>query len=97
VVSLSDQATNTEFLHWRLNELNKVYDTFRAVVYNGRPVKAQRKVGSQIRWRDYDGNVEFVSERAWLDNTREVFVPKKLGTREHVLRNWGQYCKYCNT
>lgn len=77
--------------------MTPVNGCYKAVVYNNRPVKTQRKVGSQIRWRDYQGNVEFVSERAWLDNTREVFVPKELGAREHVLRNWGQYCKYCNT
>ena len=68
---------------------------YRAVVYNNRPVKTQRKVGRQIEWRDYQGNVELVSEREWMDNSRKVFVPRKFGTREHVLKNWRQYGLYC--
>jgi hypothetical protein len=81
--------------HWRRFELNDVSDFYRAVVYGNRPVKTQRKVGRQIEWRDYQGNVELVSERAWMDNARKVFVPRNLGAREYVLKNWGQYGLYC--
>jgi hypothetical protein len=76
----------------RSHELNALgTDFYRALLYKGRPVKTQRRAGNRIRWRDYQGNVEFVSERAWQEHTREVLVPKKLGAREFVLKNWEQY------
>jgi hypothetical protein len=72
-------------------------DTFRMVVYDNRPVQLQRRVDNNIEVVFYDGRCQTITEREWKEQSRSVFVPKNLGGRGHVARNWHKYSLYYHT
>jgi len=71
-------------------------DRYMLVVYDGRPVHQQKKVGESICVTFYDGSQIEVSERNWLMHKKSVFVPKNLGPRNVVAKDWQKYSYLCN-
>jgi hypothetical protein len=71
-------------------------DRYMLVVYDGRPVHGQKKIGDDIAVTFYDGSQLTVSERNWLLHKRSVFVPKNLGPRHVVAKDWQKYRSLLN-
>lgn len=69
------------------------YDSYRIIAYNELPVREQCRVNNMIKISFYDGTEKLVEEREWRDNSRSVLIPKNLGGRKHVVKNWKRYQK----
>ena len=71
-------------------------DRYMVVVYQGKPVHQQKKLGNDISVTFYDGSQITVSEHNWLRHKKSVFVPKNLGPRNVVAKDWSKYSSLCN-
>lgn len=71
-------------------------ERYMLVVYQNRPVHEQKKLGNDISVTFYDGSQITVSERNWLMHKKAVFVPKNLGPRNVVAKDWQKYSSMCN-
>ncbi len=70
-------------------------DKYTFVVYEDAPVRTQAKENSNnIAIVFYNKLRKVVSERDWREKSRKVFVPKRCGTRRHVIDNWHKYRLY---
>lgn len=68
---------------------------YGVVVFNDRPVSGQVRRGDSIVIKFHDGGTLAVSEKAWLENKRFVKVPKRLGSRNVVTKDWNRYKSQC--
>lgn len=75
----------------KLPEESSVY---RMIVYGDSPVRGQRRVSNGMEITYYDGRKEVIFERDWREKSREIFVPKKFGGRNHVANNWLKYSQF---
>jgi hypothetical protein len=67
-------------------------DRFGQLVYKNRPVKDQdRAANGSVQVLFCDGATELVSERDWNAHKQFVFIPRSLGSRNHVTKNWHKY------
>jgi hypothetical protein len=70
-------------------------DRYMLVVYQGRPVHQQKKLGNDISVTFYDGSQITVSTSNWMTHKKAVFVPKNLGPRNVVAKDWAKYSSMC--
>lgn len=68
--------------------------SYRMLVFDGQPVREQRRVLNGIEILFYDGTKKLVDELDWRNQSRNVFIPKNCGGRRHVANNWAKYSKY---
>lgn len=66
-------------------------DHYGLVLFDGTPVESQRKDGQEIKVCFHDGKTIFVSPETWMSKKEYVFIPRSLGTREHILKNWKKF------
>lgn len=71
-------------------ELSKT-DSYRIIVFDELPVREQCRVNDLIKVSFYNGTEKLVQERDWRTQSRSVLIPKNLGGRKHVVKNWKQY------
>lgn len=77
-------------------ELSKT-DSYRIITFDELPVREQCRVNNMIKINFYNGAAKLVTEREWRDHSRSVLIPKNLGDRKHVVKNWNQYKKVLTT
>lgn len=71
-------------------ELSKT-ESYRIITFDELPVREQCRVNAMIKVSFYDGTEKLVEEREWRDRSRSVLIPKNLGGRKHVVKNWKKY------
>lgn len=73
-----------------------VGERYKVLLFKNRPVADQKRVATGIAVKFHDGGETTVSERDWLIHRKSVFVPKHLGPRCVVVKDWNKYSSLCN-